>query len=221
MYYRGRWWSIPGQDGPVRPAADLLRLPGPVPHPQDAPLPAQLLPGALHGGEPLLVAGRGHVTNLSQSQGLVDYVKRQVKCPECRAEHRVPYNGIQGFPTNVTLQRFIDLHADITGDTAFQNVPSQKIFYVFFSKIHCSSSKIYCIFFKDMLHLPQKYTASSFKIFCISLKNIYSVQASYRIPTQTRSCRGAACARRRHTSTRAGTVIRKCATPARKLIVIS
>ena len=48
-------------------------------------------------------------------EGLVDYVKRQVKCPECRAEHRVPYNGIQGFPTNVTLQRFLELHADITG----------------------------------------------------------------------------------------------------------
>ena len=72
-----------------------------------------------------MVLGRGHVTNLNQSQGLVDYVKRQVKCPECRAEHRVPYNGIQGFPTNVTLQRFIDLHADITGDTdtAFLECP--------------------------------------------------------------------------------------------------
>lgn len=23
--------------------------------------------------------------------GLVDYVRRQVKCPECRAEHRIPY----------------------------------------------------------------------------------------------------------------------------------
>ena len=52
-------------------------------------------------------------------EGLVDYVKRQVKCPECRAEHRVPYNGIQGFPTNVTLQKFLDLHADITGDDSF------------------------------------------------------------------------------------------------------
>ena len=48
-------------------------------------------------------------------EGLVDYVKRQVKCPECRAEHRVPYNGIQGFPTNITLQKFLELHADITG----------------------------------------------------------------------------------------------------------
>lgn len=49
-------------------------------------------------------------------EGLVDYVKRQVKCPECRAEHRVPYNGIQGFPTNYTLQKFLELHADITGE---------------------------------------------------------------------------------------------------------
>ena len=48
-------------------------------------------------------------------EGLVDYVKRQVKCPECRAEHRVPYNGIQGFPTNITLTKFLELHADITG----------------------------------------------------------------------------------------------------------
>lgn len=26
--------------------------------------------------------------------GLVDYVRRQVKCPECRAEHRIPYQVI-------------------------------------------------------------------------------------------------------------------------------
>ena len=48
-------------------------------------------------------------------EGLVDYVKRQVKCPECRAEHRIPYNGIQGFPTNYTLTKFLELHAEITG----------------------------------------------------------------------------------------------------------
>ena len=51
-------------------------------------------------------------------EGLVDYVKRQVKCPECRAEHRIPYNGIQGFPTNVTLTKFLDLHAEITGKSS-------------------------------------------------------------------------------------------------------
>merc|ERR1712038_956878 len=49
-------------------------------------------------------------------EGLVDYVKKQVKCPECRAEHRVPYNSIQGFPTNYTLTRFLELHAEITGE---------------------------------------------------------------------------------------------------------
>ena len=40
----------------------------------------------------------------------------QVKCPECRAEHRIPYNGIQGFPTNYTLQKFLELHSEITGE---------------------------------------------------------------------------------------------------------
>lgn len=33
--------------------------------------------------------------------GLVDYVRRQVKCPECRAEHRIPYQvrySIRIFP---------------------------------------------------------------------------------------------------------------------------
>ncbi|KAL1138213.1 hypothetical protein AAG570_009904 [Ranatra chinensis] len=48
--------------------------------------------------------------------GLVDYVRRQVKCPECRAEHRIPYQGVQGYPTNVTLQRFLELHIEITGE---------------------------------------------------------------------------------------------------------
>lgn len=40
----------------------------------------------------------------------------QVKCPECRAEHRIPYQGVQGYPTNVTLQRFLELHIEITGE---------------------------------------------------------------------------------------------------------
>jgi len=57
-------------------------------------------------------------------EGLVDYVKRQVKCPECRAEHRIPYNGIQGFPTNYTLTKFLELHADITGELPDPNADS-------------------------------------------------------------------------------------------------
>lgn len=48
--------------------------------------------------------------------GLVDYARRQIKCPECRAEHRIPYNGVQSFPNNVTLSRFLDLHRSITGE---------------------------------------------------------------------------------------------------------
>ena len=55
-------------------------------------------------------------------EGLLDYVKRQVKCPECRAEHRIPYNGIPGFPTNYTLQKFLELHAEITGKLIFLNL---------------------------------------------------------------------------------------------------
>lgn len=65
-------------------------------------------------------------------EGLVDYVKRQVKCPECRAEHRVPYNGIQGFPTNVTLQRFLELHADITGMFQQEKGVRQRVSSLFF-----------------------------------------------------------------------------------------
>ncbi|KAL1430974.1 hypothetical protein MTO96_014393 [Rhipicephalus appendiculatus] len=49
-------------------------------------------------------------------EGLQDYARRQIKCPECRAEHRIPYNGVQTFPTNVTLMRFLELHRDITGE---------------------------------------------------------------------------------------------------------
>lgn len=43
-------------------------------------------------------------------------INKQVKCPECRAEHRIPYQGVQGYPTNVTLQRFLELHIEITGE---------------------------------------------------------------------------------------------------------
>lgn len=49
-------------------------------------------------------------------EGLVDYARRQIKCPECRAEHRIPYQGVSTFPTNVTLVRFLELHRSITGE---------------------------------------------------------------------------------------------------------
>lgn len=57
-------------------------------------------------------------------EGLVDYVRKQIKCPECRAEHRIPYNGVQSFPNNVTLARFLDLHRGITGEEP-EPLPSQ------------------------------------------------------------------------------------------------
>ncbi|XP_065341578.1 RING finger protein nhl-1 isoform X1 [Cloeon dipterum] len=70
--------------------------------------------------------------------GLVDYVRRQVKCPECRAEHRIPYQGVQGFPTNVTLQRFLELHIEITGELPDPN--SNQIM----ERCNVCSEKAYC-----------------------------------------------------------------------------
>lgn len=49
-------------------------------------------------------------------EGLVDYARRQIKCPECRAEHRIPYQGVSSLPSNVTLIRFLELHSRITGE---------------------------------------------------------------------------------------------------------
>ncbi|KAK9890792.1 hypothetical protein WA026_012135 [Henosepilachna vigintioctopunctata] len=71
-------------------------------------------------------------------EGLVDYVRRQVKCPECRAEHRIPYQGVQGFPTNVTLQRFLELHIEITGELPDPN--SGQIM----ERCNVCSEKAYC-----------------------------------------------------------------------------
>ncbi|KAL4708008.1 hypothetical protein ACJJTC_010624 [Scirpophaga incertulas] len=70
--------------------------------------------------------------------GLVDYVRRQVKCPECRAEHRIPYQGVQGFPTNVTLQRFLELHAQIAGE-----LPDPTVGQVM-ERCNVCSEKAYC-----------------------------------------------------------------------------
>lgn len=46
----------------------------------------------------------------------VERGKQQVKCPECSAEHRVPIQGgVQGFPNNVTLGRFLELRQQVSG----------------------------------------------------------------------------------------------------------
>ena len=55
--------------------------------------------------------------------GLQDYARRQIKCPVCRAEHRIPLQGIQSYPTNVTLMQFLELHQSISGEEP-EPVPS-------------------------------------------------------------------------------------------------
>lgn len=37
------------------------------------------------------------------------YRFHQIKCPECRMEHRVPYAGVSSFPTNRTILNFLDV----------------------------------------------------------------------------------------------------------------
>ena len=33
-----------------------------------------------------------------------------MQCPECRSEHYVPHTGAEGFPNNITISGFLDLH---------------------------------------------------------------------------------------------------------------
>ena len=42
-------------------------------------------------------------------EGLVRGLTRSIKCPECRAEHFVPYQGVSAFPNNLTINSFLDL----------------------------------------------------------------------------------------------------------------
>lgn len=47
---------------------------------------------------------------------LVERSRQQLKCPECSAEHRIPLQGgVQGFPNNVTLVRFLELRQQVSG----------------------------------------------------------------------------------------------------------
>lgn len=49
-----------------------------------------------------------------------DTVHHNLKCPECRAEHSIPYDGAKGFPTNLTLAGFLDIHLEATDDNSEQ-----------------------------------------------------------------------------------------------------
>ncbi|XP_002736356.1 RING finger protein nhl-1-like [Saccoglossus kowalevskii] len=50
-------------------------------------------------------------------ENLIDIRVRKLKCPECRMEHRVPGNGVRGFPNNVTISRFLDIPAEALSST--------------------------------------------------------------------------------------------------------
>jgi tripartite motif-containing protein 71 len=41
---------------------------------------------------------------------LVDAMTRRIRCPECRAVHIVPPQGVEAFPNNITILRFLDLN---------------------------------------------------------------------------------------------------------------
>ncbi|GIX82457.1 RING finger protein nhl-1 [Caerostris extrusa] len=46
----------------------------------------------------------------------VEKGKQIVKCPDCSSEHRLPIKGgVQGFPNNVTLGRFLELRQQVSG----------------------------------------------------------------------------------------------------------
>ena len=59
-------------------------------------------------------------------QGLVDRRTHSLSCPECRAEHRVPYNGPDGFPPNLIISNFLDLQPQLaTVVAAASNEPQE------------------------------------------------------------------------------------------------
>lgn len=71
-------------------------------------------------------------------EGLVRGLTRTLKCPECRAEHIVPYRGVSSYPNNLTIQNFLDLRPidpdarlpevaganEASGDDAFFFIPN-------------------------------------------------------------------------------------------------
>lgn len=50
----------------------------------------------------------------------VDTIHHNLKCPECRSEHSIPYEGAKGFPSNLTLTGFLDIHLEATDDSSEQ-----------------------------------------------------------------------------------------------------
>ena len=47
---------------------------------------------------------------------LVDNVKLELKCPECREIHNLPPSGIEGFRNNYSLLGMLDLRSEMSGN---------------------------------------------------------------------------------------------------------
>lgn len=48
----------------------------------------------------------------------MDNVRRIIKCPECRAEHPLPYDNLKAFQTNYSLMGFLEIHLQATEENA-------------------------------------------------------------------------------------------------------
>ncbi|CAI5444123.1 unnamed protein product [Caenorhabditis angaria] len=51
-------------------------------------------------------------------ESCADTLHRTLKCPECRAEHKVPYDGVKAFQSNYTLTGFLEIHLQATPESA-------------------------------------------------------------------------------------------------------
>ncbi|XGW15542.1 hypothetical protein V3C99_001199 [Haemonchus contortus] len=51
-------------------------------------------------------------------ESCADSLHRTLKCPECRAEHSIPYEGVKAFQSNYTLTGFLEIHLQATPDSA-------------------------------------------------------------------------------------------------------
>uniref|UniRef100_A0A914RHC7 RING-type domain-containing protein n=1 Tax=Parascaris equorum TaxID=6256 RepID=A0A914RHC7_PAREQ len=72
-----------------------------------------------HGKQPKLLPCH-HTFCLPCLDNCADVVHRILKCPECRAEHPLPYDGVKSFQTNYTLTGFLDIHLQATDENAAQ-----------------------------------------------------------------------------------------------------
>ncbi|MGH0133526.1 UNVERIFIED_CONTAM: hypothetical protein FKN15_052982 [Acipenser sinensis] len=56
-------------------------------------------------------------------KGIADKISRNVKCPECRAVHKIPAEGVGGFPSNRTILGFLEIPVERI--QTLQGSPSQ------------------------------------------------------------------------------------------------